>query len=74
MIIFILFYLVARVRFSSATYSGVEGTQLNLIVEGDGQNQEPVLVEYSVLRTGTAGSMCLVVYCSPHMGESAVQA
>lgn len=50
----ISFSVVARVRFSSATYSGVEGTNLNLLVEGDGQNQQPVNVQYTLLQAGTA--------------------
>ena len=53
-----LYFAVARVGFSSSSYSGVEGTQINLLVEGDGQNQQPLTVQYSVLRSGTAASKC----------------
>lgn len=48
---------VAIIGFTSATYSGVEGSQISLLVEGDGQNQQALTVQYSVLRSGTAGSM-----------------
>ena len=54
-------FAVARVGFSTAFYSGVEGTQVNLIVEGDGQNVEPVTVEYNVM-TGSAESMWLLLH------------
>lgn len=51
-------HTVPRIGFSFASYSGVEGTQLILPIEGDGRNQEPVVVRYDVLRTGTAASEC----------------
>ena len=49
-------FAVASVGFTSSSYSGAEGTEVNLLVEGDGQNQQPLTVQYSVLRSGTAAS------------------